>query len=123
MKVAVAFDHRGVKLRERVLELLAEDCQWTTPRGRTYGRDEIVPSLVTHDGDEALEVAREAFAVHALSAARALVLYETVYRWRDGSELENRVPSGIVLDVERGRVARARAFLDAAKAREAAEAA
>ena len=108
---------------DAVLDLLDENLAWTTPRGRTYGRDAIVPSLVAHDGDDALEVERDAFEVHELGGDRALLLYDTVYRWRDGSELENRVPSGIVLDVRGGQIVRGRAFLDAAKAREAAEAA
>ena len=103
--------------------LLAEDCEWTTPRGRTYSRDEIVPSLVAQDGSDTLEVVREEHEIHGLGGERVLLLYDTVYRWRDGSDLENRVPSGIVLDVRDGRIVRGRAFLDAAKAREAAEAA
>ena len=104
-----------------VLDLLDEDLEWTTPRGRTYDRATIGPELAEPEGYAELDVLREGHEYVEVSPTRALVLYDTIYRWKDEQGLANRVPSGAVFDVREGKIVRAQVFLDAEKARAAAE--
>ena len=104
----------------RAAELSTPDAQWTTPKGSVYDLLDVVGEVAPPEDYEHLSVDRESHRYEAVGPARVLVVYDTVYRWKDDEELSNRVPSGYVVDVRDGRVSRVRAFLDAEKARAAA---
>ena len=104
----------------RVAELTASGAQWTTPKGSVYDLVEVVAKVAPPEDFEELAIDREGQRYEEVAPGRVLVLYDTVYRWKDGEGLLNRVPSGYVVDVRDGRVSRVRAFLDAEKARAAA---
>jgi hypothetical protein len=101
----------------RVAELLADELEWTTPRGRTYDKETILPHLVEDEGDEWVRVSRENYRFEPLGAGRVLALFEQVYAWVDGSGLVNRVPAGAIFELRDGTIVRAQYFLNADKAR------
>jgi hypothetical protein len=104
----------------RVAELSTPGAQWTTPKGSVYDLVEVVGQVAPPEDYEHLSIDRDGHFYQPVGPDRVLVLYETVYRWKDDQGLYNRVPSGYVVDVRGGRVARVLAFLDAEKARAAA---
>jgi ketosteroid isomerase-like protein len=104
----------------RLDQLAAPDARWTTPKGSTYALLDVVNEVAPPEDYAELSIAREGHRYESVGPGRVLVLYDTVYRWKDGEGLSNRVPSGYVVDVEDGRVTTVRAFLDEEKARAAA---
>ncbi len=106
----------------KVADLAAPGAGWTTPRRRTYAITEVATEVVPREDEDGLTVTREGHRYEEPAPGRVLVLYETVYRWAGDEGLENRVPSGYVVEVGDGRVTGVRAFLDAEKAVAAARA-
>jgi hypothetical protein len=105
---------------ERAGALALPDARWTTPKGMTYPLRDVLLKVAPPEDYPDLAVEREGHRFEEVAPGRVLVLYDTVYRWKDEEALVNRVPSGYVVNVRDGLVADVRAFLDADKAQTAA---
>jgi ketosteroid isomerase-like protein len=117
--VRALLDARAAHDAAQIAELLDDELVWVTPKGATYDRAAIEPTLSEQESHGELEFARELRHVEAVDGERVLALYDHVYTWvEDG--LENRVPAGGIFRVRDGRIVEARTFLSAEKAREAA---